>query len=45
MTARTPDPTSLFALDTGAPRAAMIGKRYDNVLPVPVGDIAARSRD
>jgi hypothetical protein len=22
-----------------------MGKRYDNVLPVPVGDMAAKSRD
>jgi hypothetical protein len=40
--ALTPD-EAFFAV--GEPSNAMMGKRYESVFPVPVGDIAARSRD
>jgi hypothetical protein len=44
-TALIPEPASLLVLDEGDPRAARMGIRYESVFPVPVGDIAARSRD
>lgn len=44
MTARTPEPTSFFPFEFGDPRPIIVGRRYESVLPVPVGEIAARSR-
>lgn len=44
ITALTPRPPSFFILDIGEPRADMMGVRYARVLPVPVGEMAARSR-
>jgi hypothetical protein len=43
--ALTPAPASLFALEEGAPREEIMGRRYESVFPVPVGEMAARSRD
>jgi hypothetical protein len=45
MSALTPFPKLLLALVEGEPSNDIIGRRYERVLPVPVGDIAARSRD
>ena len=42
ITARTPPGESEFA--AGAPSLANIGSKYASVLPVPVGDIATKSR-
>ena len=45
--ARTPAPVfadSAVREEAGTESCAKIGRRYDSVLPVPVGDIAARSR-
>lgn len=40
-----PFPAFTVELDIGDLRRVKTGKRYDNVFPVPVGDIAAKSRD
>ena len=44
MTARTPEPKSFFPFEFGASRAITVGRRYESVFPVPVGEMAARSR-
>lgn len=43
ITARTPEPKSSDDLDNGAFNCAIIDTKYDNVFPVPVGEIAAKS--
>lgn len=43
MMARTPEPKSFFP-EFGESRAIIVGRRYESVFPVPVGEIAARSR-
>ena len=43
MTARTPEPKSFFP-EFGESRAIIVGRRYESVFPVPVGEMAARSR-
>jgi hypothetical protein len=40
-----PFPALVVEFDIGALSKDMTGKRYDNVFPVPVGDMAAKSRD
>ena len=42
--ALTPVPTSTLELAAGVPNDERIGNKYANVFPVPVGEIAARSR-
>lgn len=42
MTARTPEPKSFP--EFGESRAIIVGRRYESVFPVPVGEMAARSR-
>ena len=44
MTARVPEPKSFFPFEFGEPRAIIVGRRYERVFPVPVGEMAARSR-
>lgn len=44
MTARAPEPTSFFPFEFGDFRAIIVGRRYERVFPVPVGEMAARSR-
>ena len=44
MTARAPEPKSFFPFEFGESRAIIVGRRYEMVFPVPVGEIAARSR-
>jgi len=44
MMARAPEPKSLFPFEFGEPRAIIVGRRYERVFPVPVGEIAAKSR-
>lgn len=44
MTARVPEPKSFFPFEFGESRAINVGRRYERVLPVPVGEMAARSR-
>ena len=44
MTARAPEPKSFFPFELGASRAIIVGRRYERVFPVPVGEMAARSR-
>lgn len=44
MTARTPEPESFFPLEFGESREIIMGSRYERVFPVPVGEMAARSR-
>lgn len=44
ITARTPVPSCVSLLLIGAPSEERTGNRYESVFPVPVGEIAARSR-
>lgn len=42
--ARTPEPKPSFHFEFGESRAIIVGRRYERVFPVPVGEMAARSR-
>jgi len=44
MTARAPEPKSFFPFEFGESRAIIVGRRYERVFPVPVGEMTAKSR-
>ena len=44
MRARAPEPKSFFPFEFGESRAIIVGRRYERVFPVPVGEMTARSR-
>ena len=44
MMARAPEPKPFFPFEFGESRATNVGRTYERVFPVPVGEMAARSR-